>query len=82
MRVAPALFAALPLYLGDSGRPHWGEVGPPDTAGWVQLTLMFDSFYAARARLLGLGGDVEVLEPAALRLSLVDFAEQIVARHQ
>ena len=28
---------------------------------------------------LGLGGDVEVLAPAALRLSLVDFAEQIVA---
>ncbi|MGZ9223435.1 MAG: WCX domain-containing protein [Anaerolineales bacterium] len=32
----------------------------------------------ARTRLLGLGRAVEVLEPEALRRSLVDFAEQIV----
>jgi predicted DNA-binding transcriptional regulator YafY len=50
----------------------------PDGDGWVTLDLPFESFVAARSRLLGLGRAVEVLEPESLRKSLVDFAEQIV----
>ena len=50
----------------------------PDQDGWVTLDLPFDSFVTARTRLLGLGRAVEVLEPASLRRSLIDFAEQIV----
>jgi predicted DNA-binding transcriptional regulator YafY len=51
---------------------------PPDAQGWVALELPFESFVAARSRLLGLGRAVEVLEPETLRKSLVDFAGQIV----
>ena len=47
-------------------------------SGWVTLELPFESFVAARSRLLGLGRAVEVLEPETLRRSLIDFAEQIV----
>ena len=46
--------------------------------GWVTLDLLFESFIAARSRLFGLGRAVEVLESESLRMSLVDFAEQIV----
>jgi predicted DNA-binding transcriptional regulator YafY len=45
----------------------------------VTLDLAFESLEAARSRLLSLGAAVEVLAPAALRDSLLDFATQIVA---
>jgi len=51
----------------------------PDAKGWITLTLHFDEFYAARMCILGWGKAVEVLEPYALRCSVLDFAEQIVA---
>jgi hypothetical protein len=41
--------------------------------------MIFESLEAARDSLLGLGRAVEVLDPIALRMSLVDFAKQIVA---
>ena len=45
----------------------------------MRVELTFASLEAARARLLGLGRVVEVLEPRALRASVRDYAEQIVA---
>jgi predicted DNA-binding transcriptional regulator YafY len=50
----------------------------PDEQGWRRLELKFESFEEARSQLLAYGRAVEVLEPQALRLSLVDFAQQIV----
>jgi hypothetical protein len=51
----------------------------PDADGWLTLTLTFESLFAARERLLPFGAAVEVLSPLPLRLSLADFATQIVA---
>jgi predicted DNA-binding transcriptional regulator YafY len=42
------------------------------------LELFFESLEAARERILGFGRGVEVLEPPALRGSVLDYAEQIV----
>ena len=53
--------------------------GPPDAAGWLTLQLAFESLEAARTRILGFGRGVEVLAPYALRRSIQDYAEQIVA---
>jgi predicted DNA-binding transcriptional regulator YafY len=79
LRVAPEFLPELPRYLGRVIGDSCTEVGPPDAEGWVQLVLPFEGLAQARARLLGLGRAVEVLEPEALRQSLVDFAEQIVS---
>jgi predicted DNA-binding transcriptional regulator YafY len=49
--------------------------------GWLTVTLPFESLHEARERLLGFGGAVEVVEPVALRESVVDFGRQIVARY-
>lgn len=77
LRVSPAL---LPHLLAEFGGREdlLQRVSPPDAGGWVTLELLFESLPAARTRLLGLGRAVEVLEPEALRNSLVDYAEQIV----
>jgi predicted DNA-binding transcriptional regulator YafY len=78
VRVAPEALSMLAEYVGDRARGQLGSHQIPDADGWVTLDLPFESFQAARSRLLGLGRSVEVLEPESLRRSLVDFAEQIV----
>ncbi|UCF60532.1 MAG: YafY family transcriptional regulator [Anaerolineaceae bacterium] len=45
---------------------------------WIETNLHFETFEAARNRILGFGRAIEVLKPDALRLSVIDFASQIV----
>src|SRR5512134_2257225 len=78
VRVAPEALPMLAEYVGDRARGRIARSSAPDADGWVTLDLPFESFVAARTRLLGLGRAVEVLEPKSLRKSLIDFAEQIV----
>jgi predicted DNA-binding transcriptional regulator YafY len=77
-RIAPALIPLLPRLFGPGIHDRIEQADPPDCDGWIRLTLTFETFFAARARLLGLGQAVEILEPRALRLSVQDLAEQIV----
>lgn len=79
VRVAPGFVSELPNYFGDAMRPQIARAGPPDAAGWLTLQLPFESLEAARARLLSFGCGVEVIAPHALRRSIQDYAEQIVA---
>lgn len=82
LRMSPGLATALPAYLGDVAHAALAAAAPPDPAGWITLTLPFESLEEARSRLLGFGGAVEVLAPAALRKSLLDFAQQAVRVYQ
>jgi predicted DNA-binding transcriptional regulator YafY len=77
IRVSPTLLPQLAGYFGDRIQSSLVQVGPPDAEGWVTITYPFDSFEAARTRLLGFGRAVEVLEPEPLRKSVIDFAQQI-----
>lgn len=79
VRVAPELVPLLPSTFGDPVRAQIAQAPPLDAEGWITLTLNFEYLEMARSRLLGYGRAVEVLEPEALRLSLVDYAAQIVA---
>jgi predicted DNA-binding transcriptional regulator YafY len=82
VRVAPDFVSELPRYFGTRVRATIAQAGPPDDEGWITLELPFESLGAARERILGLGRAVEVLEPQALRMSVVDFAVQIVALYE
>jgi predicted DNA-binding transcriptional regulator YafY len=77
VRVAPDLVPLLPYYFGDQIRATIAQAGPPDADGWTHLVLPFETLEEARTQILGLGRAVEVLEPLALRKSVVDFATQI-----
>lgn len=79
VRVAPHFVADLPRYFGDAAREQITQAVPPDAGGWLTLHLPFESLETARARILGFGRGVEVLAPYALRRSIQDYAEQIVA---
>jgi predicted DNA-binding transcriptional regulator YafY len=79
VRVSPALLPHLPAHFGARIRDTVARAGPPDGEGWVTLDLSFASLEAARDRLLGFGGAVEVLKPLPLRCSIQDFARRIAA---
>ncbi len=69
--------------------PFWGvpfrvrsRAEEADARSWMLCELEFENLIAARAHLLGWGSAVEVLEPMELRLSLVDFARQIMGIYE
>ncbi|MEM5775217.1 MAG: WYL domain-containing protein, partial [Anaerolineaceae bacterium] len=48
----------------------------------IDVKLVFYSLAHARSRLLVFGGALEVMEPRALRLSMADYAEQILRKYR
>lgn len=79
--VAPHLIPELPRIFGEPMREQIDRAGPSDAEGWITVDLPFASLWVARERLLGFGGAVEVLAPEPLRLSLIDYAQQILKRY-
>jgi predicted DNA-binding transcriptional regulator YafY len=73
LRVKPELAR----WFGDELQERAEQAGAADPDGWIRLTLTFESFEAAREKILGFGRAVEVLEPEPLRKSVIDFAQQI-----
>lgn len=58
----------------------WGAL--PDPGGWVRLHLPFEKLEYARAALLGVGADVEVLCPPELRSEMKATAAALAALYQ
>jgi predicted DNA-binding transcriptional regulator YafY len=81
VRLAPNLLDSLPTMFGKNIESTIDYVGAADRYGWHTLTLPFESFEDARQQLLSLGGAVEVIEPLALRMSMLDYANQILERY-
>jgi predicted DNA-binding transcriptional regulator YafY len=77
LRVAPDAVPILTHVLGDWVQALVKQADPPDTEGWITLSLLFEGLPEARSRLLGLGTMIEVLEPQELRDSLAEFAARI-----
>ena len=65
VRVASDSF---PVLVGRLGDHILGGAEKADGEGGIRLKLGFESLEAARERMLGFGGSIEVLEPLALRL--------------
>jgi predicted DNA-binding transcriptional regulator YafY len=79
VRVSPTLIRELPHWMGEPAQQAIQRAGPADDKGWMTLELTFETLEAARSRLLAFGGAIKVVEPEALRLSLADYARQIIA---
>jgi predicted DNA-binding transcriptional regulator YafY len=57
------------------------ETGPPEADGWLPATLVFEKLEHAVRHVLGLGPDVEVLEPGELRERVAADARATAARY-
>jgi len=75
-RVSPTLARILAEH-----RPETLPSAPLPETDWRTINLSFESLEAARTRILGYGGAIEVLEPLALRKSLLDYAIQVQSRY-
>lgn len=75
--VSPDLRPYLSSALGDSVLMEEAEMSEERETGWSRWRLVFTGFDEARGRILALGRAVEVLEPLPLRLSIIDYAQQI-----
>ena len=78
LRIAPDFVPLLSRLLGDHVLARI-TLTRSDAEERIILTLPFETLEDARSRILGWGRAVEVLEPSALRLSVADYAAQIVA---
>lgn len=78
VKVSPQLINKLRLYLGESGRYEVFETDSHVESDWTVATVYYENFFRARESILSMGRAVEVLEPEALKLSVIDFAQQIV----
>jgi len=78
LRASPAALDAFSEVFSDAVRPALEAAGPPDAAGFREVTLTFEHETAAVTRLAGFGGEVEVLSPAAVRTRLVATARDLL----
>ncbi len=79
VRLSPEGRRRLPDVVGELAAAV--EVGPEDNDGWVSAELKLESEAVALSQLIGLGADVEVLDPSSLREGIRTVAEQMVLRH-
>jgi len=56
-------------------------IGAAESDGWAAISLSLESFEAALKLILSLGGAVEVIAPESLRLTVQDYAAQILRRY-
>ena len=75
------MISKLGLYFGEEVKYSLSEVGP-DERDWREVMIFYEHFFQARQSILNLGRAAEVLEPEALKLSVIDFARQIVDYYQ
>jgi predicted DNA-binding transcriptional regulator YafY len=77
-RVAVRITPAALEELRRRGVPVVFDAAPPDAEGRLAAELAFDSLETACRSLVGLGRAVVVLSPAPLRLTISDYAQQIL----
>ncbi len=78
IKVAPELRSKLHLYLGEAAKYTISDTEPGDGGGWSVVTIVYENFFRARESILNFGNAAEVLEPEALKLSVIDFAKHII----
>jgi predicted DNA-binding transcriptional regulator YafY len=76
IRVDPVVAAELPRHLGEAVRSRVLDAAP-SASGKLELDLIFESVGEARASLLGLGRDVEVVSPTELRAEMARVAREM-----
>ncbi|MDG4861088.1 WYL domain-containing protein, partial [Streptomyces sp. T-3] len=68
VRLSPTGARRLPAVTdGAAAREALDAAGEPDDEGWVTVTLAVEAEEVAYTQLLGLGPEVEVVEPVSLR---------------
>jgi hypothetical protein len=81
IRVAPHRVPGLGDYIGGGAAARATVLDEPDPQGWTHLEVKVDWPEEAPGRLLGLGGDAEILDPPEARETLIALASGALARN-
>lgn len=81
VRVAPNRLDRLAEFVGWRAIEQAEELDDPDPEGWKRLRLRLDWPEEVPGRLLGIGGDLEVLDPPEIRAELLALASAALARN-
>ncbi len=79
LRVAPEAVPRLAQTFGEGIHALTGQANNADDKGWIELPLTFESVEKACRQLLGLGTNIEVVEPKELRERMLDQACKMAA---
>jgi predicted DNA-binding transcriptional regulator YafY len=84
VRIHPNLLPFVDYIFGSQVSQNENSSSQKNPDRWIPMTLFFESFEAAREKILSCGRAVEVVAPYALRVSIIDYAKQIISfyRHQ
>jgi predicted DNA-binding transcriptional regulator YafY len=83
VRLSPIGVRALPSIVdADLATQALEQAGPPGEDGWREVELGLERPDIAAGQLLGLGIEVEILEPAAVRAAFADAARRMYNRHR
>ena len=82
IRIRPDRMEALGEMVGDRAMASATPTGEPDPDGWTRLRLRMEWPDEAHRQLLRLGSDLEVIEPAELRLRITESARAILRRYE
>jgi predicted DNA-binding transcriptional regulator YafY len=83
VRLSPAGVRALPRVVdADLAVAALELAGPPGPDGWTEVELALEEPEIAAGQLLGLGVEVEIVEPAAVRAAFADAARRMAERHR
>jgi predicted DNA-binding transcriptional regulator YafY len=81
VRVRRRSLHVMAALVGGSALREAEALGGDEPDGWTRLRLRLEWPADAAARLVGMGGDLEVLEPAELRDQVLELARGSLARH-
>ena len=56
------------------------KAGPPDEEGWREIELPLETIDSAAPMLLGIGPEIDIVEPSDLRQAVSSLAKQVVER--
>lgn len=83
VRLSPSGVRRLPHVTdGAAARAALDAAGEPDGEGWVTVTLAVEAAEVAYTQLLGLGPEVEVLEPTGLREQFAQATARMADRYR
>lgn len=81
LRFSEEAFTVLPTIYGDEILARIERKGEPDSSGWVEVEMIFQTQEAACSYVLGFGEMARVLEPAELRERVLATAARLVSAY-
>jgi predicted DNA-binding transcriptional regulator YafY len=77
VRIAPALVPFLAQTFGEEVARQIADIPRDSSSEWKTVSLVFESYEAARSRIMSVGARIEIVEPVELRAGIIAMVTEI-----